>query len=320
MNARQEAQERLGGRYEARVLEPSPPAIREPPWFADDPVAAGTSAAGKPLVSPVGGGDLRWSDLAGTDPELARWCAERWLAAYPRLASVPPNLEPTRRALHRLAEQVISPARREATGKIGLRYTAGGFGTPFFGGDVQIRVEHTELVVQAGELERRAPITTLAAAAEQIGADLLPAGLPVDDEPLTVDDAAARFLGDWFGFAASVLEELRVGAPAASAPSRVQLWPEHFDLAVELGAEDRGGRAAYGLSPGDDTHPAPYAYVAPWVPPPPGDLWRARDFRGAELPYLALLDADDQRATVLEFFHVRLDALGSAGRAVRDDG
>ena len=317
MNARQEAVDRLGGHYEARVLEPSPPAVSEPPWFADDPVAPGPGAAGKPLVSPVSGGDLRWSDLTATDPELARWCAERWLAAYPPLAPVPANLEPTRLALHRLAEQVISPARRKATGKIGLRYTVGGFGTPFFADDVQIRVDRSDLVVQAGARQQRAPITTLAAAAEHIGSELLPDGLALDDEPLTVDAAAASFLGDWYGFAASVLEELRAAAPAAAAPSRVQLWPEHFDLAVELGAEDRDGRAAYGLSPGDDTHPAPYAYVAPWVAPPPGDLWQAEGFNGAELSYSALLAAADQRATVLEFFRTRLDALGSAGRGVR---
>jgi hypothetical protein len=34
------------------------------------------------------------------------------------------------------------------------------------------------------------------------------------------------------------------------------LWPEHFDVAILL--DDR----SYGSSPGDDLHPAPYAYVS----------------------------------------------------------
>ena len=37
-NPRDEANQRLSGRYDARVLEPSPPAVSEGPWFADDPV------------------------------------------------------------------------------------------------------------------------------------------------------------------------------------------------------------------------------------------------------------------------------------------
>ena len=90
----------------------------------------------------------------------------------------------------------------------------------------------------------------------------------------------------------------------------MQLWPEHFDLAVEIGAASSTARAAYGLSPGDAHHAEPYAYVAPWVDPPPGELWQATGFKGAELAYANLMQADDQRATVLEFFRVRLAALG----------
>jgi hypothetical protein len=309
VNARAEAVERLGGRYEARVLEPSPPAVSDPPWFADDPVSRDGAGSGRPVVSPVGNGDLRWSDLAVEDPQLADWCAERWLAAYHRLGAAPPRLVPTRLALHRLAEHVISPARRNANGKIGLRYTRGGFGTPFFGNDNQIRVQGTDLIVQTGTVERQAPITTLSAAADHIGAELLPHDLSVDNEPLAVDPAAAAFLGAWYGFAASVLEELRADSPPDTNPSRVQLWPEHFDLALELGVEDRGARAAYGLSPGDESHDEPYAYVAPWVAPPAGELWQATGFTGAELPYAAIVRADEQRATVLEFFRARLTAL-----------
>src|SRR4051794_3602051 len=86
---RQEAFDRLGGRYEVRVLEPSPPAVDEAPWFADDPTARGDVPKGRRLVSPVGTGDVLWNDLAGDDHELAAWCAERWLGAYRRLEPVP---------------------------------------------------------------------------------------------------------------------------------------------------------------------------------------------------------------------------------------
>jgi hypothetical protein len=309
MNARAEAYQRLEGRYETRVLEPSPPAVADGPWFADDPVARGDEAAGRAVVSPVRTGDLRWDDLAATDLELANWCSDRWLAAYRRLGPAPRKLVPTRLALHRLAEHVVSPARRKANDKIGLRYTRGGFGTPFFGADVQVRVRGTELVIQDATGERTAPITTLDEAAHHIGRDLLPEDVRLDRESLDVDPAAAAFLGDWYRFAASVLEELRASAGDRSDPSRVQLWPEHFDLAVELGSEAIGARAAYGLSPGDHQHPQPYLYVAPWVPAAHDELWQATGFEGAELPYAALLDAPDQRETALAFFRARLRTL-----------
>jgi hypothetical protein len=308
-NARAEAEERLGGRYEARVLEPSPPPVTDGPWFADDPVARGETPGDRPIVSPVGNGDLRWDDLARDDPELAAWCADRWLGAHRRLGPTPATLTETRESLHAVGEQVASKAREHANSKIALRYTRGGFGTPFFGDDVQVRVEGTELVVQEGADERRAAITTLRAAGELIGAHLLPDDLELDDAPLALDAGAARFLGDWYGFAYSVLEELRAGADAALEPSRVQLWPEHFDASVELGSEAGGRRAGYGASPGDGEHPEPYLYVTPWSPPPDGELWNATAFRGADLPLAELLDADDQRTTALDFLRARLDAL-----------
>jgi hypothetical protein len=283
-----EAYARLNDRYEVRVLEPSPPAVGEGPWFADDPAARGDVPPGWQVVSPVSTGDLLWSDLASRDRSLAGWCAERWLGAYRRLGPAPAALVKTRNALHRLAEERISPARRAANGKIGLRYTCAGFGTPFFGEDQQLRVqagEQVELIEVRGAVE-------------------------VGREPLDVDSGAARFLGDWYGFAASVLGELRAGAdPNDAVATRVQLWPEHFDMAVELGSEAGGARAAYGLSPGDEAHAEPYAYVGPWVAPPPGELWQATGFTGAELSYAELLAADDQRGAVLAFFRARLAAL-----------
>ena len=85
MNPRAEATKRLAGCYDARVLEPSPPAVTSGPWFADDPVDPLHAPTGRPVVSPVATAELTWEQLAADDPELAAWCAERWLAALPPL-------------------------------------------------------------------------------------------------------------------------------------------------------------------------------------------------------------------------------------------
>jgi hypothetical protein len=292
------------------VLEPSPPTVSRAPWFADDPIALGEGSLARPVVSPVSNGEVLWEDLAREDEELARWCACRWLGAWRRLEPAPEQLARTRVALHKVAEHVISPTRKRANGKIALRYTLGGFGTPFFGKDVQIRVCGDALVVQVGERVQHGRLTTLEDAAEFIGFDLTRYDLAGADEPLQIDPLASAWLGEWFGFAASVLEQLRVESPKELEVSRVQLWPEHFDMAVELGSEQEGRRATYGCSPGDEQHAEPYVYVSPWEGvPEDAVLWNARGFRGAQLGLGELLEAKDQREFVLSFLRERRDAL-----------
>ncbi|MGH2956294.1 MAG: hypothetical protein ACRDL6_04790 [Solirubrobacterales bacterium] len=288
-NPRAEAEDRLGGDYEARVLEPSPPAVTEPP-YSDDPVDPGEVPEGRRLVSPVAHrGDLTWDELCSADPELSPWCAERWLGGWKRLEALPGGFTATREALHRVAEAVVAPARKPPN-EISLRYTRGGFGTPFFeqdGRDSQVRVEHGELVRQRGRDEER---------------ESLP----------DVDRDAASALGDFYGFACSMLEELR-GEEADGDPTLVRLWPEHFDIAFELGSEARGRRANFGASPGDEDHPEPYIYVGPWdTELASGDLWNATGFPGAELSYSELLEAKDQRAAALRFMSERYAALTRA--------
>jgi hypothetical protein len=284
-NPRAEAEDKLGGDYEARVLEPSPPAVTEPP-YADDPVDPGEVPEGRRLVSPVHNrGDLTWDEIARQDPDIAPWCAERWLGAWKRLEPLPASFADTRVALHKVAEAVVSPARKPDN-EIALRYTRGGFGTPFFsqdGADCQVRVEHGELVRQRGAEEEREPLPD-------------------------TDTAAASALGDFYGFACSVLEQLRADEGDGD-PSIVQLWPEHFDLAIELGDERAGQRANFGASPGDDDHQEPYLYVGPWSGEVSGELWNARGFEGAELTYSDLITAEDQRRTALEFMRERYLAL-----------
>jgi hypothetical protein len=308
-NPRKEASDRLDGRYEARVLEPSPPAVHDEPWFADYPVAVNDAPEGRQVVSPVTNGDLLWRDLAEDGPALAEWCAERWLGPYKPLEPAPVELAATRTALHLLAERVISPTRARDNGKIGLRWTLGGFGTPYFGADAQIRVDGAELVVEARGGAQRHPLVSVRDAAAAIGFDVTGAEEEQAAAPLAVDPGAARFVGDWFGFTTSVLEQVRAEAPDEWEPSRVQLWPEHFDIAIEAGSEQDEQRAALGGSPGDETHAEPYLYVAPWTARPEGELWRASGFSGAELAYADLLAAPDQRAAALEFFRIRLAVL-----------
>jgi hypothetical protein len=284
---RGEAEDRLGGDYEARVLEPSPPAVTEPP-FADDPVEPGEVPEGRRLVSPVSNrGHLTWNEIAEMEPDLAPWCAARWLGAWKRLEPLPSSFAETREALHKVAEAVVSPARKPEN-EIALRYTRGGFGTPFFeedGADCQVRVEHGELVRQRGREDTREPLRD-------------------------VDIAAASALGDFYGFACSVLEELRA-VEADGDPSLVQLWPEHFDIAFELGSEAKGQRANIGGSPGDDDHPEPYLYVGPWSAMVSGELWNATGFKGAELTYSELIASEDQRGTAVDFLAERYRTLSA---------
>jgi hypothetical protein len=318
MNPRLEAEERLGGRYEVRVLEPSPPAIAEPPWFADDPVAAPSLPAGRPLVTPVSNGDRTWDELCLEEPALRQWCRDRWLAAWPRLEPLPEGFSQTRAALHALGEHVVAAARCHSNGKIGLRFTKGGFGTPFFGADEQVRVELDEVVTVGQSQERSARITTLEAAAAQAGIVpgapghiYTPTTVCVGHQKLEVDRDAAAALAGVFGFAASVLEQLRSEVHPRENPSRVQLWPEHFDTAVEIGDDSAGRRAAFGVSPGDDDHDEPYVYVALWSGVKPSAVFNATAFVGAELTYKELLAAGDQRRAALEFLRLALEELRS---------
>jgi hypothetical protein len=220
------------------------------------------------------------------------------------LSPAPPALAATREALHRLAEDVLSPIQAAANGDIHFRWTPGGFGTPRFGEDRQLRVEGDCLVIAAGGESRTQPITSMREMASFVGGQS--AGF--SDARLEVDGGAARWLGDFFGFAFALLEQI---AAEGKDPAPIRLWPEHFDIANEMGTEAGGSRATYGASPGDERHAEPYLYVAPWRPPPePAELWNATGFVGAELTLSELLAAEDQRAAALEFFRQRMDALG----------
>jgi len=227
---------------------------------------------------------------------------------------LPESFAATRDALHRVAEELVAPARKPHN-EIALRATPGGFGTPEFefdGARTQVRVEGTELVLARDGDESRIELTSIAAGAALLGPQLLPDGLPDDDSPLGLDRPAADGLADFYAFAAEALGDVKSGLPADDDPSDTTLWPEHFDIAFEAGPEADGMRANYGASPGDGDHAEPYVYVGPWSAPTDGDLWNSTAFNGAELSYGELRAAVDPVGAAVEFMRARHDALSGA--------
>ncbi|MCU4184044.1 hypothetical protein K6U06_06705 [Acidiferrimicrobium sp. IK] len=288
------------------MLEPSGPEARDDPFLAPDPVAAGVRGA-RPIVSPLGTGDLTWDAFCDENPDLVPWCRARWLAALAPLPAPPAGLTESVHGLHQLAQHVLAPWRYQAHRRIGLRWTLGGFGTPFVHVDRQSRVTDGLLVRQSGDVAEGMTPSTLGEAAAWLGGPLgappesfTPASPADPEEPLTVRPDAAAWVGEWFGFATRVLEEVRVGEPDYGR-RRVQLWPEHFDVSVELGAGPAGG--TFGASPGDADHDGPYLYVTEWEK---GRLaaseWRDPAFPGVSLPVADLLAAREQTDAAVAFF------------------
>lgn len=308
----------LGSEFNVRVLEPSPPAVTDEPFWADDPARPGGSD-GRPVLTPHSGGDMTWDDVIaiGEWPELARFAADRWLGARRPLPTLPDDYLPAVLDFHRLAYSVVAESRYQTNGKFGLRYTMGGFGTPFFGDDAQVRVVGDRLVVQEAGEARSTVIRTLRQAAEFVGIHPGTTAAEHDSPELgdlnrTLDTRAevGDFLGAWFGLAFAALEELRF-TPGAVNPERVQLWPGHFDAAIAVGDADTGRRATYGFSPGDHAHDEPYIYVGAWGSVDKSDsYWNEENFNGASLSYNRLAASDDHYAAALDFMrsgYIRLN-------------
>jgi len=193
----------------------------------------------------------------------------------------PNELATTRRALHGVAELVIAGPQYTAAGDIRLRVVPGGFG----GMASSVRVDGGDLVWDGGRVALGGTCRALADAVGVVAGapDVYRVGSGVDpDEQLPFDPDALVALLDWFerGDAA-----LRTFAPDEE---RV-LWPEHFDVGYAL------DEINYGVSPGDDGHPAPYAYVGPWTQRE-GAVWNTSF--GAARPAADLPDVDD----VVKFF------------------
>lgn len=234
------------------------------------------------------------------------------------VSAPPASLADTRLALHRLAVYVVSPWRRARTGRIGLRVTGLGIGTPPTGDD-EARLQITPAGLVAGDRHgsRTHPFTSLADAARIAGvAPDLEAATRFDvpppgdlEAPLDPDPAAVEYLIAWYRFGQRLLEGLIADAGPGDAASEIQLWPEHFDLACEIGAEPL--RIGFGASPGDTGQPEPYVYAAPWTVPDPGDdFWDPPHRRYRAMTAGALAAAPDPLAAARGFLetcraHVR---------------
>jgi hypothetical protein len=227
------------------------------------------------------------------------------------LKPLPSSFASTREALHHVAAELVAPARKPHN-EIALRPAPGGFGTPEFefeGQTLEVRVEGVDLVLVRDAAEERVELRSLAAGRALLGPALLPGGVPAAEAALDLDAEAAERLAEVFAFGERVLGCVKSALPPDADSSPTVLWPEHFDVAFEAGAEATGQRATYGVSPGDAEHAEPYAYVAPWAAEVSGKLWDASGFRGAELDYSELLRAGDPGAVAMEFMRARYDAL-----------
>ncbi len=224
-----------------------------------------------------------------------------------RLDPLPDTFQETRDALHQIAFFAMAPARYAAVGRMGLTAAPGGFGTPRFDGKVA-RVEGDTILFETVDGIATQIISTVREAASFFGVEYRvdwyepfhdPLAPSDPDAPLQVDDVASRALGRWFDFGYELLALARDHGVDAT---EIQLWPEHFDPAFEMGEESAGQKASYGASPGDAANPEPYLYVAPWGDiPMSGPFWNGRGFRGASLGHAELRGSEDPVASGLEF-------------------
>jgi hypothetical protein len=219
----------------------------------------------------------------------------------------PATLTATRDAWHRVAEHVLAAALYAATKEITLAPAPGGFATPAFGPDATVlAVDGAELAVTGRSGTRRAPLTTIGAAAEFAGVtpgmppQVYPPATPLaPGEPLMIDPAAAALLAGWYALGAEAMRRFAAEV-VGDQPSAAILWPEHFDLGITAAAVN------YGASPGDGRIPLPYLYAGPHAGPPPGspEFWNypfgaARTITEVSTAEQALAFFRDARSRVL---------------------
>jgi hypothetical protein len=196
-------------------------------------------------------------------------------------------------SLHALAEHVVAAALYAETGRIGLRVAPGGFSTPSFADDRRtVAVDHVDLVVASAKGTRRAHLSTLGAAAQLAGVApgapasvYTPATVCDPDAPLDIDPVSADAVAQWHALGDDALRRWAAVLDPA-APAQATLWPEHFDVAIEVDG------VTYGASPGDDDIAEPYLYVS--TPPDrrsSGRFWNAPF--GATSSWEAISDAPD---------------------------
>ncbi len=239
------------------------------------------------------------------------------------LREIVDDYDNTRLTLQRVATHVLARRRWVHTRRFGLRVGADGIATPMFGDDDEsLRVVGATLFH-----ERRIDGDARTTAASIHGASLRALGAFADvdlgaafsaghdtpdvgdlDAPISLDADAVALITNWYRVGHEALDRT-IAARANAAASAVQLWPEHFDLAVDLAAGR--SRANLGVSPGDGFSAEPYAYVGPWDAARPGDAayWNAPF--GAVLSYAVARAAADPVQRLAEFFAKGVELLAS---------
>jgi hypothetical protein len=123
------------------------------------------------------------------------------------------------------------------------------------------------LRVRGGDLVREpdgltVPLTgTIAEIAAALGIEAGPP--PADVYPPAADLPPEQRLDLTGPAARAVLQALTDGDAALrhlTPAAEPILWPEHFDVGISV------DEVNYGVSPGDEVHDLPYAYVGPWTP------------------------------------------------------
>ncbi|MCV7422874.1 hypothetical protein H7K45_20185 [Mycobacterium yunnanensis] len=192
----------------------------------------------------------------------------------------------TRRQLRGIAESFIAGPQHRAAGTIRLVVRPDGF----TGVSIPVAVRGSELVWGDASAPLTGTVGALAAATDlDVGP---PEGVYEIVDPLSSDtvvdvdaEAAELVHRSLYAGGFALASVLPAGHPV--------LWPEHFDVAV---TEDE---VNYGVSPGDDFHPLPYAYVGPWTSRI-GVFWNAPF--GAFQALDPAHDVDRLAADVTDFF------------------
>jgi hypothetical protein len=197
--------------------------------------------------------------------------------------TVDPVLVATRRSLHAVAELVLAGPQFARSASIELRVVDDGFAT-VRAPDLRVTVDRVRTDGHDVTIDGRSAAALAAAVGvEAVSLAEVYSGGPgvTAEEVLVVDAAAARRIVDALGAGDAALRAL--------APDSVPvLWPEHFDVGITV------DEVNYGLSPGDDHLPEPYAYVGPWSRPALDDFWNAH-FCAAR-PVADLMTAEGVRA------------------------
>ena len=226
----------------------------------------------------------------------------------------------TRREIQRVATHILARARKAVDGEISLRVGLTGLATPAFGPEREVlRFAGGHLIHETrigGELRSRAMAivgSTLGELAAFCDVDL-DANLDFGHDaplvgdrtrPIQFDQAAAEALLRWYQIGAAALDQV---ITVASDCSSVQLWPEHFDVAIDL--RTASGRCNLGAAPADAFSPQPYLYVGPHGADRPGEQAYWNVTFGALLGAELVLADPDPVAAAVSFFTQGLRLLG----------